>query len=388
MNTARPKVIILQHRLLHYRIRLFEYLKQLLERSDIDLELVHGQASNLDRLRKDEGVLGWTTKVNNNFFSIAGRELIWQPINDLSRDADLVIVMQENRMLSNYPLLIKRRFGGPKVAYWGHGKNYQSTAPGGLREKWKSLMLNQVDWWFAYTDMTTEHVSAHGYPVSQITTLNNAIDVSGFQSELASITEEEQSEARLALGLAATDRIGLFCGSLYPEKRVDLLLGGIDLIRSRIPDFHMLVIGDGPSAGEVRQAAESRPWLHCLGVKKGRDKAVLFKLAHVQLNPGLVGLHVLDAFSAGLPMVTTATALHSPEIAYLEHGVNGVVSESDDIAGYAEPIIELLLDKTRWQAMSQQCLADASRYTVENMAENFSSGILRCLEYYGIRNKQ
>lgn len=388
MLKKRPKVIIVQYRLLHYRLELFERLRFLLASMGVELVLVYGQASPTEKLRKDEGHLDWAYRRNNVFFSFRRKDLLWQSLGKLGKGADLIVVMQENRILSNYPLLIKRRFGGPKVAYWGHGKNYQSTAPGGLREKWKSLMLNQVDWWFAYTDMTTEHVSAHGYPVSQITTLNNAIDVSGFQSELASITEEEQSEARLALGLAATDRIGLFCGSLYPEKRVDLLLGGIDLIRSRIPDFHMLVIGDGPSAGEVRQAAESRPWLHCLGVKKGRDKAVLFKLAHVQLNPGLVGLHVLDAFSAGLPMVTTATALHSPEIAYLEHGVNGVVSESDDIAGYAEPIIELLLDKTRWQAMSQQCLADASRYTVENMAENFSSGILRCLEYYGIRNKQ
>ena len=39
-------------------------------------------------------------------------------------------------------------------------------------------------------------------------------------------------------------------------------------------------------------------------MKKGREKAAWFKLASVVLNPGLVGLHILDSFWAGVPMVT------------------------------------------------------------------------------------
>ena len=116
-----------------------------------------------------------------------------------------------------------------------------------------------------------------------------------------------------------------------------------------------------------------------MGVRRGREKAVFFRLAHVQLNPGLVGLHVLDAFCAGVPMITTATALHSPEIAYLKSGVNGVICESDDPEGYSTAVIRLLNDTALRGRMARECSADASRYTLENMVRNFTDGVLRCM---------
>ena len=35
-------------------------------------------------------------------------------------------------------------------------------------------------------------------------------------------------------------------------------------------------------------------------------------------------------------------------------------------------------------AMAARCLEAAQQYTVENMAQNFCAGIIRCLETYGI----
>ena len=378
------RVVILQHRLLHYRLELFNRLRDILSTHNIELVLVHGQASETEKSRKDEGELGWAIKVKNLFGRIRGKDLLWQPFPKEAKGASLVIVMQENRILSNYSFLIKRLFGGQLVAYWGHGKNFQSAAPTGLRERWKSLLLNRVDWWFAYTDISVDYVAKHGFPPDKITNLENAIDVSGFQQELASVTDEELKKIRKELSLPEHARVGLFCGSLYPEKRIDLIIESYDQIRSAVPDFHSLIIGDGPSAGEIRAAAATRPWIHCVGVQKGRAKAILFRLAHVQLNPGAVGLHVLDAFSAGLPMITIAPALHGPEIAYLRNEVNGIIMPTDDAEAYAKAVIRLLTDEAYRCALQERCLADAQRYTVENMVHNFTEGILRCLESHGL----
>lgn len=379
------KIAVLQYRLLHYRVELFELMKARLAKAGLDLVLVHGQASDTERLRKDEGELSWARRVRNRFLRIAGKDIVWQPLPPEARRAALVVTMQENRILSNYRLQLGRLVGGPRVAYWGHGKNFQSTAPGGLRERWKTFLLNKVDWWFAYTDLTVAHLEAQGYPSGRITNLENAIDVSGFQRELDSVSEGEIHAISEQFGLKSQSRVGLFCGSLYAEKKIGLLLESADLIRESVPDFHLVVIGDGPSAAEVQAAAESRPWIHCMGVRKGHDKAVLFRLAHVQLNPGLVGLHVLDAFAAGLPMVTTAAALHSPEIAYLRNGINGIITDNDDASSYARPLIDLLSDEGMRGKMAEQCRTDAQRYTVENMARNFCDGIIRCLDSYGLR---
>lgn len=376
------RVVILQHRLLHYRLELFSMLREMLSAEGVELVLVHGQASETERLRNDTGTLPWAVCVRNIFWRIAGKDVLWQPFPKEAASADLVVMMQENRILSNYLIIAKRLAGGPTIAYWGHGRNLQSTAPSGLRERWKNFLLKRVDWWFAYTEGTESYLTAKGYPRDQITNLENAIDVSGFQQELKAVTDQDIVRARSELGILNTDRVGVFCGSLYSEKRIDVLLQSAEMIKARVPDFHLLVIGDGPSAHEIRAAAATRSWIHLLGVRKGREKSLFFRLAHVQLNPGAVGLHVLDAFSAGLPMVTLSSALHGPEVVYLEHEKNAEIVTTDSADAYSEAVIGLLVDEQKRSRMANQCLIDAQRYTVENMANNFLQGIQRCLEKY------
>ena len=372
------KVVICQHRLVHYRLGLFECLSAACASRGIDLHLVHGQASRRESVKKDEGSLPWAHKVENRFWAIGERDIVWQPFPADLRDADLVVVMQENRILSNYPLLLKRMLGGPKVAYWGHGVNLQSNAPSGPRERWKHLMLKRVDWWFAYTDITVNILQRAGYPAERTTCLNNAIDTSGFKADLAAISEGAIAQTRADLGIAEKALVGLFCGSLYPDKRLEFLVESMDKIREQSSDIHCLLIGDGPSMSVIRDAAATRPWLHVLGTRKGTEKALYFRMADFMLNPGSVGLHVVDAFCAGLVLVTTAIAHHGPEIAYLEDGVNGFMT-ADNSDAYSSTVLQLARDMTRMRAVKAAALAAAVRYTLENMVENFVRGIECCL---------
>ena len=232
---------------------------------------MHGRATRREAPKKDEGALPWARKVENRVWEMGERDIIWQPFPAALRDAELVIVMQENRILSNYPLLLGRTMGGPKVAFWGHGANFQSNAPTGLREQWKRVMLRHVDWWFAYTEMTVEIIQRGGYPKKRITCLNNAIDNEGFRRDLAAVTDGHIEQLRSNIG---GSRIGLFCGSLYPEKRLDFMIEAADRIHAELPDFRLVVIGDGPSAGDILAAVKSRPWMKYVGIRKGLEKAV------------------------------------------------------------------------------------------------------------------
>jgi glycosyltransferase involved in cell wall biosynthesis len=173
--------------------------------------------------------------------------------------------------------------------------------------------------------------------------------------------------------------LGLFCGSLYPDKKLGFLIKAADIIHIKLPNFRLVIIGDGPSAAELQELINDKPWAHWVGVKKGLEKAAYFKLADVVLNPGLVGLHVLDSFCAGAPMFTTNNARHSPEIAYLEHGVNGFIL-TDDPAVYAVEVVSLLKDKSRFEAARRATKDAAKKYTLENMIANFVKGIESCLK--------
>lgn len=372
------KVAILQHRLLHYRVGLFEQLRQQCSNRGIDLHLVHGQPTRRESVKKDVGSVPWADVVTNKIVEVGERDWLWQPFPERLRDADLVVVMQESRLLSNYPLLFSRLWSKRKVAYWGHGANFQSDAPAGLRERWKQLLLTKVDWWFAYTQMTVDILAKADYPKRQITNLNNAIDTGAFKRDLAAVADADLAVARQALGIAPSAPVAIFCGSLYPDKKLDFLVAACDRIHQQSPEFHCVVLGDGPSMPILREAAATRPWLHLMGVTKGAQKALYFRMAAFMLNPGLVGLHIVDAFCAGLVMVTTTGARHSPEVCYLQDGINGVMT-SDSEADYAERVVALLNDPTALAKLRAASLADADVYTLEKMVAQFADGIARCL---------
>ncbi|SFU45858.1 glycosyltransferase family 4 protein [Nitrosospira multiformis] len=370
------QVIILQHRLLHYRLAFFNLLRQSCALRGINLCLVHGEATRREAIKKDEGSLPWAYKVQNRVWELGERDIIWQPFPAALREADLVIVMQENRILSNYPLLLRRKLGGPKVAYWGHGVNFQSNAPTGLREQWKRFTLTRVDWWFAYTELSANIVERNGYPRNRITCVNNAIDNEGFRSDLMAVTDSCIERLRADIGGSA---IGLFCGSLYPDKKLDFMIAAAEHVRANLPDFRLIVIGDGPSAGEIRAVARSKPWIKYLGALRGQEKTPYFRLADVIFNPGAVGLHVLDAFYAGLPLATTLDAKHGPEIAYLKDGHNAIIS-SDNVEIYSQRVIRVLKDHSEHARLSLAATEAAKQYTLNNMVERFIDGIERCLQ--------
>jgi glycosyltransferase involved in cell wall biosynthesis len=172
----------------------------------------------------------------------------------------------------------------------------------------------------------------------------------------------------------------VFVGGLYKEKRLEFLIAACDLIRSAVPDFHVIVIGTGRDAHILEAAAASRPWLHILGPKFGMEKTELVSLGKVWLMPGLVGLAILDSFAYELPLITTDLPYHSPEIDYLEDGVNGlVVSDSNSEASYADAVIGLLQDETKRQNLVQGGLASRNKYSIEEMARRFADGVQNAL---------
>ncbi len=381
------KIVILQRRLTHYRVPFFEALRALLYAQGIDLVLVHGQPSAAELTKQDQGHLPWALQVRNRYFRVAGVDLVWQPLPRAAAHADLLVITQENRILSNYPHLLKRHMGGPKVAFWGHGANFQSSAPAGWRERWKRFWLLQVDGWFAYTERTVEHLLRAGFPRAHITCLNNAVDTQDFKREVAAVTDADLAALRTAHGIPTEAQVGLFCGSLYPDKRIDLLLSAARILHVQLPRFVLAVMGDGPDGPWLRAQAEKMPWVKILGPLRGQAKAAWFRLADVLLNPGLVGLLVLDGFAAGLPMITTATALHSPEIAYLRHGENGIIA-GDSPQAYADAVLSLLFDPKERQRLGANALAASSEYSVENMAKKFAQGVSRCIANNGQPSSQ
>lgn len=141
-------------------------------------------------------------------------------------------------------------------------------------------------------------------------------------------------------------------------------------------------MGAGPNDRIVKEAAEKYKWIHYVGAKFDEEKVPYFMLSKLLLMPAAVGLAVLDAFALEVPLVTTDGPFHGPEIEYLVDGVNGVsVQEPDDPVAYAAAVTRLLKDDALRERLVAGCRKSANLYTVEEMVQRFTSGVLRALEF-------
>lgn len=367
-------VVIVQQRLTHYCEELFNTLRIKLANSDLRLRVLAGTASKQQLSKNDGGRLDWVEVVPTKY--LLSSCLCWQPIRALCADSDLLILPQENALLANHSLLL-RRPPHTRLAFWGHGANLQNPDCNSWRERYKRWSTRRVDWWFAYTGLSVGLVADAGFPRDRITCLNNSIDVGALCAHRASVTWDETMLLRTSLGLAQ-GFTGVFLGSLYKEKRLSFLFAAADRIKAARPDFSLVVIGDGPQADEVRALASSRSWVRMVGSRKAREKALFLSLGDVMLNPGLVGLNVLDSFACGLPMVTTDCGLHSPEVSYLDSS-NGMMT-SNSVEAYAQICVNLADDPVRLTTLRLGCVRSAHLYSLEAMTERFVQGIVAALE--------
>ncbi|MBE2243440.1 MAG: glycosyltransferase family 4 protein [Burkholderiaceae bacterium] len=373
---AGKRVCVIQAVMKRYREPFYLRLRDLLASDGIELEVVYGPPWPQEALRGDNVDLSPPLGRRVPNWWLFGRVLM-QPVLRPWMRADLVIVEHANKYALNYFLMLLDAAGIKRLAYWGHGRDRQT--PEGTFGAWlRRRTLAWSHWWFAYTRGALEDVAAAGFPRDRITVVGNAIDTQALREQLASVGPTQVEAARQRLGWSEFDRVVVCCGSLHPNKHVDALIEASDAMHAADPRLRLLVIGGGPGLHRVQELAASRPWVRCVGPQFGSDLAVLLRLAELWLNPGLVGLGVLDAFCAGLPVITRDIDVHSPEVEYIEHGVNGLILGTD-MAAYAGAVIELLHDDKRLRRMQRAAHDSAARRSIDAMAENFARGITACL---------
>jgi glycosyltransferase involved in cell wall biosynthesis len=378
MSSPRRQVAIVELEIRQYRVPFFDALRLELATRDIDLRLLHSTPGPDQDARGDLVELPWGHHLRRREFGLGGKSLKWQDAPPMLWRADLVVVTQATRLLLNYRLLWRRRRSGPLVAFWGHGRSPHPDAIH-LSESVKRWASRQPDWWFAYTDEVADVVAGFGFPRDRITSVQNSTDTRRMTAQVAAASVDVDG-SRGELGISTEGPVGLFVGALVPEKRLDFLLTAADWIRAQVPNFELIVVGEGPLAGWMAEQAGSRPWLHHLGRRFGDDLAPVLAAASLLLVPQWVGLVITDGLAAGRPLIASAAAAHGPEIAYLRSGRNGLlVDDAGDPRRYAAAVVEVLADPEGLRRLQAACVEDAAAFGLEAMATRFADGVERAL---------
>jgi len=366
------KVLIIQGEMKQYRLPFFTKLGRELSQNGVSLKVAYSDPTHTDN-RNDNCDLPEGLGLKVNGYLLPWRRLLYQPLLREVATSDLVIAEHGNRYLLNYLLILLSILGLKRVALWGMGENRDKD-----RSKYsdwiRRRLVKGVDCCFTYTEGTKKYFEDCGIPAERITVVQNAVDTGELSEAVDSISQPELTSARQRLGIEENDPVALYCGVLNRDKGISFLLEAAKRIKLKVPRFHLIIAGGGPESEVVKAAADVDQWIHYVGPRFGREKAMLFKMASVFLLPGYVGLAILDAFAAGLPLVTTNIPYHRPEIEYLESGCNGLMTEAD-VEVYASQVAFLLANDLVRHQLSEAARDSGRKYSIEAMVSNFSIGI-------------
>ncbi|MFN7899877.1 MAG: glycosyltransferase family 4 protein [Synechococcaceae cyanobacterium] len=165
----------------------------------------------------------------------------------------------------------------------------------------------------------------------------------------------------------------------YPRKRVIDLLEAFALVRARLAAARLVIIGDGPEHGRLRQRLELLQLgeaVRLLGavpddatVRQWYARSSVFCLPSEQEGFGIV---FLEAMASGLPVVST-TAAAIPEV--VPDGQAGLLVPPRDPAALAEALLRLLQDPSLLARLRAGGRQQGRRFSWDQVAQRFLEAV-------------
>ncbi|MGH8371271.1 MAG: glycosyltransferase family 4 protein [Gammaproteobacteria bacterium] len=155
--------------------------------------------------------------------------------------------------------------------------------------------------------------------------------------------------------------------NLEPHYRVDVLIRAFGLLKENYPDATLVVAGCGSEAAKLRALANALnlDGIHFTGRIEPESVPALYDQADIFLNAAVIDnqpVSILEAFAAGLPVVTTGTG----DIASMVlHGQAGIVVPEADPDAIAAAIERLLKHPSLAIRITQRAKSELNRYSWE-----------------------
>ena len=232
-----------------------------------------------------------------------------------------------------------------------------------------------TDLWICVSHAEKEALLAAGVAdARRVHVIWNGIDLQRFAGSRRSLDEVGAvlaREARLALDLPADSVVLTTICRLFRPRDFPTLLGAFQQVREKLPQAHLLIVGDGPLRPQVEEIAARlhlESAAHLLGMRRDVPQILRATDVLVLASRGWEGLPltVLEAMASSLPVV--ASDVGGTREAILD-GETGWLFAPGDEATLARHILTLAEDPLLAQRMGQRGLARVrEHFTVQRMA--------------------
>jgi sugar transferase (PEP-CTERM/EpsH1 system associated) len=266
-----------------------------------------------------------------------------------------------------------RRAGVPLVVHTEHGKHYGQRR----RTRWLGWLAGRhaARFFCVSADIAAAAEAYRIVPRRKLHVVPNGIDLERFRDR------GERSTVREMLGIPpGAPTIGTV-GRLCEVKRQDLLIGAFERVRARLGDAHLLLVGDGPWMGRLRELVASlglADRVHFAGYQAQpapyHQAMNVFALTSQSEGMPLV---VLEAWAAGVPVVATRVG-GLPDL--VDDGRTGVLVDFGDEDALARALCDLLANPDSAGRLGEAGRQQVeSRFSLRRMADEYQRHYIELL---------
>lgn len=309
------KIAFLQPHIPHYREEFFTEINKHFKTDIYCYDLEKSKNQNFEAAK---------LQVNSIKKIQLGPILLYSPFRLLKGDYKTLVLMLHFGHITTWFLLLSKFIHRKKIILWGQGisvKRYLNE------EKDPSIFLQSMirfaDSVWLYTEKEMNQWKKL-LPNKDILSLNNTI--SGVERILELNLPTEKAELKLKYNINSEFCFIFSARFNNPYRRTDLL---IEIIKKSDPKkFGFIIIGDGnlkPNLSEFLNVYDFG------AVYETEVKDDLFMVADLYLQPGWVGLSIVEAMAYGKPVITfkrSEEILQCVEYHYLLDEYNAILVDS------------------------------------------------------------
>ncbi len=256
----------------------------------------------------------------------------------------------------------KCRRHGTKVFYTAHGFHFYNGAP---KKNW--MIYYPIEKYFShYTDvLITINEEDYALAKSRFKCRVEHIHGVGVDNERF-FQGDRKTVSELRKKLDTGDSAVLCVGELLPNKNQAMAIKAMSEVVKAVPDAKLFIAGNGPEQEELSGL------INRLGLQNNvkligyiTDLENWQKACAVSVScskrEGL-GLNLIEGMMSGNPAVAVKNRGHNELIT---DGENGFLVEQGDHLAMANRLIELLLDKEKYNSCSEKSMVIASGYSFD-----------------------
>jgi glycosyltransferase involved in cell wall biosynthesis len=246
--------------------------------------------------------------------------LVWLA---LRKDVKKIIYLGCAEFLSTWCSAYIAKMAGKRVFFWTHGWTRRD-------EGWKAIARRNfyrlADGLLLYGNYGKSIGIEMGFKPDKLHVIYNSLDYETQKKIRTDIDDRRRMEFRERL-FGPTERyIVVFTGRLVTEKRIEVLLDALRVLKLRRVSVSLIIVGEGPEMGRLREKAQLENldvafFGPCYDEQRLGEVLVGADLAVI---PGKAGLATIHSLAYGTPvLVDCERAGQGPEWEAVIEGFNG-----------------------------------------------------------------